>query len=184
MVIVSLLLNCWSSYWRTQEVLLPGSGHGYRHKMCPCLCKYPLQVLAVWSERHHWCACPGFCPGTGTLTMSLFFRQALKKLLKNMPGVWCHYPYNLRFMSECHPKTVTFLDLFNELGDDHTVKTRLYRKPTTINTTTAINSTWHPETLVHNIPTGQYLRVHWNSTAQADFEWETQNLRGRFLKSR
>lgn len=87
----------------------------------------------------------------------------------------------LRSTSKCDPVQVNFLDLTIELGENSDIKTKLFRKPMTTNNLLHADS-FHPRSLICNIPVGQYLRACQNSTETADFETEAKKLRKKFIQ--
>lgn len=112
---------------------------------------------------HSWRTWAGFCPGTGTSTTSPSCRR------------------ELRNTSECDPVWVNILDLTIELGENSDVKTKWYRKPTPTNNLLHADS-FHPRSLVYNIPVGQCLHACRNCTETADFETEAKYLRKKFIQ--
>lgn len=124
--------------------------------------------------------CLGFYPGKDTLTTYSYCGLVLcgkPEFVANL----AHNEYNLKFTSKCNPPEVTFLDLVIQLGEDHTIKTKLYRKPTSTNSFLHAKS-FHPRPLVHNVAVGQYLRACHNCTDDNDFEREAVILMNMFVQ--
>ncbi|XP_077148931.1 uncharacterized protein LOC143809817 [Ranitomeya variabilis] len=73
---------------------------------------------------------------------------------------------------------VTFLDL-QVTSNNGFIFTKLFRKPTATNSLLDYRSI-HPLHTRNGVPTGQFLRVRRNCTADEDFRIEAHNLTDRF----
>lgn len=85
---------------------------------------------------------------------------------------------NLRFTYTYHPNTISFLDLDISIQADRLV-TKIFCKKTAANTLLQASS-HHPQTLIQVIQSGQFLRIRWNCSSDADFREEASELYTRF----
>lgn len=82
---------------------------------------------------------------------------------------------NIQFTANYDPNMIPFLDVYIFRSENNKLAVRPYRKSTDKNTYLHFTS-FHPLHLRSNLPFGQFLRYKRNSTIQADFDKETQNL--------
>lgn len=76
---------------------------------------------------------------------------------------------------------IAFLDVEVYRGNEGTLGSNLYRKPTAGNTSLHVSS-FHPQMLVNSIPYSQYLRTRQNCSDDASFKIEAQKLCDRLLQ--
>lgn len=79
---------------------------------------------------------------------------------------------------EVSQKILTFLDIQIFINSDRTVGTTLFRKPSVGNSLLHANS-FHPVSMITNVPYGQYLRLRRNCSEVVQFELEAKALRDR-----
>ena len=87
--------------------------------------------------------------------------------------------HNIKLSLEFSTTSINFLDLNIYVDSDGTLHTTIYRKPTDKNTILRADS-FHPNSLISNIPYGQFQRLRRICDSDTDFETQSAEMYERF----
>ncbi|XP_063042950.1 uncharacterized protein LOC134437386 [Engraulis encrasicolus] len=87
--------------------------------------------------------------------------------------------HNIKLSLEFSTTSINFLDLNIYVDSDGTLHTTIYRKPTDRNTILRADS-FHPNSLISNIPYGQFQRLRRICDSDTDFETQSAEMYERF----
>ncbi|XP_054871029.1 uncharacterized protein LOC118470507 isoform X2 [Amphiprion ocellaris] len=88
---------------------------------------------------------------------------------------------NIKLSLEFSNKEINFLDLLISLDEQGSIHTSLFRKSTDRNTVLHAES-FHPKSLIENIPFGQFQRLKRICNSQTDFNTQATEMQQRFVQ--